>query len=123
MANIVWSPDEMVKFTLVDRGDGTFAFPTYAAASSAQVAAVASAKATDTIIKASAGQLVSVLVTTTGTNPMQIFDNALAGSGTIIGALPASPAVGTLYTFTMPAANGITVKGNAANPGVTISYL
>ena len=84
--------------------------------------AIAASVATDTVIKASAGRLARVLVTATGTNPMQIFDNATVGSGKIIGALPASPAVGTVYLFGMPAANGITVKGNAANPGVTISW-
>ena len=86
------------------------------------VTAVAASTATDTVIKASAGRLCRVLVTTTGTNPMQIFDNASAGSGTIIGALPASPAVGSVYDFNLPAANGITVKGSASNPAVTISW-
>ncbi len=84
--------------------------------------AVAASVSTDTVIKATAGRLAKVLVTATGTNAMQIFDNATAGSGKIIGALPASPAVGAVYDFQMPAANGVTVLGNALNPGVTISW-
>jgi hypothetical protein len=84
--------------------------------------AVAAATASDTVIKNGVGRLCRVLVTATGTNPMQIFDNASAGSGTVIGCLPASPAVGSTYDFNLPAANGITVKGSATNPGVTISY-
>ena len=84
--------------------------------------AIAAGVATDTVLKAAKGVLCRILVTTTGTNPLQIFDNASAGSGKVIGCLPASPAVGTSVEFIMPAANGITVKGNAANPGVTISF-
>lgn len=84
--------------------------------------AVASGASSNTVIKGSAGTLCRVLVTTTGTNPMNIYDNATTNSGTIIGALPASPAVGSIYDFQMPATNGITVGGNASNPGVTISY-
>jgi hypothetical protein len=86
-------------------------------------AAVAGAAAADTVISPNPGRLCSVLVTVVGANPMQIFDNASAGSGKIIGALAASAPVGTSVIFNMPAANGITVKGSATNPGVTVSYL
>jgi len=85
--------------------------------------AVAAGASSDTIVKATPGRLCRVLVTTTGTNPMAIWDNASGHTGTIIGALPASPAVGTTYDFNLPAANGITVQGNAANPAVTISFI
>lgn len=78
--------------------------------------------AADVVVKASAGRLCRVLVTTTGVTPLQIYDNATAGSGTIIGALPASPALG-IYDFQLPAANGITIKGSATNPAVTVSFL
>ena len=87
-----------------------------------QVRAIAAGASSDTVVKASEDRLVRVLVTTTGTNPMQIFDTASAGSGTTIGCLPATPAVGTSYLFDMPASAGITVKGHASNPAVTISY-
>lgn len=80
------------------------------------------ANAANVVVKASAGRLFRVLVTTTGANPMLIYDNATTNSGTIIGALPASPAVGTIYDFEMPAANGITIAGSATNPAVTVSY-
>jgi hypothetical protein len=63
--------------------------------------------ATGTAIKASAGTLVKVLVTTSGSAATLIYDNASANSGTVIGAIPASPAVGTVYTFGSTAANGI----------------
>jgi hypothetical protein len=87
-----------------------------------QTAAIAAGTATDTTVKAGPGRLCRVLVTTTGTNAMQIFDNASGHSGTILGALPANPTVGQVYSFQMPAQSGITVKGDANNPGVTISF-
>jgi len=61
-------------------------------------------------------------VTVTGTHAMVIWDNASGHTGTIIGALPANPAVGQVYDFQMPAAAGITVQGDANNPGVTIGW-
>ncbi len=82
---------------------------------------IAAGVAANTVIKATPGRLVRVLVTATGTNPMQFFDNASAASGTIIGALPASPAIGTVLLLDMPALQGITAGGNAANPAVTVS--
>lgn len=79
--------------------------------------------ATDTVIKASSGYLNSVLVTATGTNALNIFDNASGHSGTQIGLVPANASVnGVPFTFKNPAANGITVQGNSNNPGVTISW-
>jgi len=83
---------------------------------------VAASTATDTVIKASPGRLCRVVVTATGANPMSIWDNASGHTGTIIGQLPASPAVGSVFDFNLPAANGITVQGSATNPGVTIGY-
>lgn len=84
--------------------------------------AIAAGVATDTVIKASPGRLCRILVTTAGANALLVYDNATAGSGTVIGALAAAAAAG-IYDFQMPASAGITVKGNAANPAVTISYL
>lgn len=85
--------------------------------------AIASGTAGNTVVKASAGRICNILITTTNTNPMQVFDNSTTNSGTVIACLPASPTVGTTYTFNMPAANGITVGGSATNPGVTISWI
>jgi hypothetical protein len=85
--------------------------------------AIAAGTSADTVVKATPGRLCKVLVTTTGTNPMSIWDNASGHTGTVIGAFAASPTVGTVASFDMPAANGITVQGNAANPAVTISFI
>ncbi len=84
--------------------------------------ALAASASSNTVIKASAGRLARVLVTVSGTGEMDIYDNASTNSGTKIGVVPASAAVGSVYDFQMPAANGITVAGSASNPGVTISW-
>lgn len=84
---------------------------------------IAANTAANTVIKSTPGRLCRVIVTTSAANPMSIFDNASAASGTIIGQLPATPAVGAVYDFQTPAANGITVGGSATNPGVTITFL
>lgn len=83
---------------------------------------IAAGKATDTLLKSESGLLKRILVTTVGTNPLQIQDaNATGNSGDVIGALAASAAIGP-YDFEMPTAVGILVKGNAANPAVTVSF-
>lgn len=83
---------------------------------------IAASTATDTVVKASSGRICKVLITTLGTGTCLIYDNASAGSGDLVGSIPASAAVGTIYDFDIPCTNGITVKGNANLPAVTISY-
>lgn len=98
---------------------------TGAASSSSSTAAVAAGTAANTVISANAGRLCRVMITTAGTtaNSCLIYDNATEGSGVIIGAFLRNTAVGTIKDFQLPAANGITVAGNAANPAMTISFM
>ena len=84
--------------------------------------AVAAATAANTVIKASAGRLCRVLVTTAGTVDLKIYDNATTASGTVIGYIPSSAVLGASYDIQMPAAKGITVGGASGNAGITISY-
>lgn len=84
--------------------------------------AIAAGVTANTIVRGSSGRLARMLVTATGTNQMNIFDNAASPTGTIIGLVPANAAVGTLIDCQAPAANGITVAGNSNNPGVTIFF-
>lgn len=81
------------------------------------VAAAASAVA----IKAGPGRLVSVLVTTLGTAGLT-FQDGLTATGTVIGSLPASAAVGTVYRFDMPAAVGIFCNAGTNTPAVTVGW-
>ena len=68
------------------------------------------------------GYLGTVIVTTIGTSALFIYDNANGvASGTIIGVVAASAAVGP-YNFFMPAKVGIYVAGGAGTPAVTVSY-
>lgn len=76
----------------------------------------------DSVIKAAPGFLYKVLITATGTGITLIYDNATAGSGVVIGAIPANPVAGTVYTFNAPAAAGITTKGGANNCAYTAFY-
>jgi hypothetical protein len=83
---------------------------------------IAAGKASDTVVFGSGGFLASVLVTATGTNQMNFYDNASAGSGGIVGIIPASAAVGTITQCKAPCGTGCTAKGNSNNPGVTVFY-
>lgn len=75
-------------------------------------------------IKASAGALWSVVVTALGTAATTLYDNASAASGTALLTIPASAAVGTIYSFPggAPAANGIFADQVANAPSITIYY-
>lgn len=79
------------------------------------------------VLKAAPGRLCRVLVTTatTAAQNITIFDNASAGSGTIIGIIPGGATVGQFFDFAMPAFNGITVGQNAslAAGAITVSFI
>jgi hypothetical protein len=78
------------------------------------------------VIKAAPGRLCCVLVTTatTASQAITFYDNATAGSGTVIGVIPGGTTAGTVYTFLMPANNGITIGQNAslAAGQITVSF-
>ena len=80
--------------------------------------------AANTVVSAAPGRLCRVLVTTAGAGAgnVLIFDNATTNSGTVIGVIPATIAIGTYYTFEMPAANGITVANVVSGPVLTVTY-
>ncbi|HEX7735230.1 MAG TPA: hypothetical protein VF458_10205 [Ktedonobacteraceae bacterium] len=84
--------------------------------------AIAAGVAANTVVKASPGRLARILVTTSGANALNIFDNSSSPSGTQIALVSAAAAAGTLIDCQAPALNGITVQGNATNPAVTIFY-
>jgi hypothetical protein len=84
--------------------------------------AVAAAAAAALIGAAEPGRLFKVTVTTLGTAALNFYDNATTNSGTILLAIPASAAVGTIYTVDMPTANGIWCASGANSPAVTVSY-
>jgi len=75
-----------------------------------------------TVVRNSAGRLATVIVTTSGPAQLNIYDNASQASGTIIGAIPANAAVGSVYAFNSPAALGIVANSVASCCSVTICY-
>jgi hypothetical protein len=80
--------------------------------------------AANTVVKARAGRLRNVLVTTAGTGAGQVnfYDNATTNSGTIVGAIPATVSIGTWYTFQMPVGAGIVCANVANGPVLTVSF-
>jgi hypothetical protein len=59
-------------------------------------------------VKASAGRLLKVIITTTmSAAATTIYDNASAASGTILFVIPASATAGTIYDVNLPALAGI----------------
>lgn len=90
-------------------------------------AVVASGATTNTLVKTGPGTLGRVLVTSTnGAAAINIYDANTPASGavtgTIIGVVPASAAVGSIYTFGMPFESGCLVAGAATNGALTISF-
>jgi len=75
-----------------------------------------------TAVKSSAGRLASVIVINTGSAQLNFYDNATQASGTPIGAVPANAAVGSVYSFNAPAANGIVANSVASCCSVTVCY-
>jgi hypothetical protein len=88
-----------------------------------KTAAIAGNAAATIVVKATPGRVINALVTVAGTTTATtIYDNAGAGSGTILALIPAATAVGTQITIDMPAANGITVVQGASSVGFTLGY-
>jgi hypothetical protein len=77
----------------------------------------------NTVVKSASGRLCRVLVTQSGTgSAVQLFDNSTTNTGTVIGIVPATAAVGSVFVFDTPAVNGITAGGSSTGPAVTVSY-
>ncbi len=86
--------------------------------------AQAANSAANTVIKGSPGWLYHAIVTTLGTAGLTIYDNATTNAGTPLLVIPASAAVGTIYSFPSGARalNGITSAGVLNCPAVTFHY-
>jgi hypothetical protein len=85
-------------------------------------AVVAANTASNTVIKASSGVLCTVTVTTLGTAGISFFDSPTTNAGTVLLSIPASAAVGTIYTLNGAATTGITAAGVTNCPGLTVFY-
>jgi hypothetical protein len=86
--------------------------------------AAIAAGASTTTIKAAPGRVIAATVTAAGTSTdnITIYDNASAGSGTILAVIAGGGTIGTRFVIDAPALNGITVVNVASGPAVTIGY-
>ena len=75
-----------------------------------------------TVIKGAPGTLCTVVITAAGTASLQIFDNATAGSGTLLLTSPATTTLGQIFNVFGAAMNGITALGATGTPGFTVFY-
>ena len=83
---------------------------------------IAAATSANTQVRKAPGMLRRIIITAVGTAAVMVYDNgANTVSGTIIGALPASAAIGP-YEFECPCNSGIVVAGNAALPAMTVIW-
>jgi hypothetical protein len=80
------------------------------------------ASSSDQVVSALPGSIVKVIPMTAGSAATSIYDNATAGSGTLLLTIPATPTVGVPYTLNLPCANGITIKGAANTSAVGVSF-
>lgn len=107
----------MAKFGIVTDYDDA-GYPMVAAFTQAIAAG-----ASTTTLKAGPGRVCKVSVTAAGTasDNLTIYDNASAGSGTVIAVIPGG---GTLqvYDISLPAFSGITVVNVASGPAVTVGW-
>ena len=75
------------------------------------------------LISKNPGRLQRVLVTTSAAHNWTFYDsNDATKTGTIIGYVPNSTAVGTVLDFQMPAALGIVAVPDAAGTACTVSF-
>ena len=64
-----------------------------------------------------AGRLARVIVTAVGPHPPVFVDGTDS-----LAFIPASAAVGTVYTVQIPITTGLTLTGSATNPGLIVTY-
>jgi hypothetical protein len=76
-----------------------------------------------TIIKNLPGKLCRIVVTATGTGPLNIYNNATgANTGMVLGTVPANAQPGQSFDCHMPASAGISCPVQANNPAVSVSF-
>jgi hypothetical protein len=83
---------------------------------------IAAGTAGNTVVKGAPGRLAKIIVTALGTSAMSFYDNASAATGQPDFTIPASAAVGSIYSVGCVMLYGIVAGGNAANPGVTVTF-
>lgn len=80
--------------------------------------------AANTVIMTGVGRLCTVIVSVAGagTGGVTFFDNATTNSGLVVGYVPATIAVGTLYLFNFPVQLGLVCQNVLSGPVLTVSW-
>lgn len=76
--------------------------------------------ATTTLVKTGTGVLHAITINTTAAAIITIYDSLL-GSGTKIGTIAASPAIGSTFRFDVAFITGLTIV-TAGSSDITVSY-
>lgn len=90
---------------------------------SSTVAVGAGGGAAAVVVKASPGRLCRVLVTATGSANLLFYDNASAGTGTVIGVVPSTAVLGQTFDIQAPAVNGIVAEQASGSPACTVQIV
>lgn len=83
--------------------------------------AQAVAAATATAVLSGAGRLCKVIVVTSGSAAITLYDNT-AASGTVACIIPANPTVGAVYDVQIPVTTGIYAGGTTNTSALTVTY-
>ena len=73
-------------------------------------------------LKASAGRLARVVVTTLTATASTIYDSSALAAGTILFVIPTAAPIGTIYMIDLPYVNGLTVQSTGSTGAVTVGY-
>lgn len=120
--NPLSSTNPLATTTTASQGAGASGYSsTWSVQQSLTNRAVAAGAGT-TVIKAFPGTLTTVVITAAGTASLQIFDNASAGSGTLLLTSPATTTLGQIFNVFGAAVNGMTALGASGTPGFTVFY-
>jgi len=102
-----------LKVTIVGGNTGAISTNTTAVAAAAAAAAV----------KATAGRIYSITVTTIGTAQVLLYDNATTSTGTVVGVIPANAPPGDLPIYaSKPFSTGLWAATGGGSPAFTVAY-
>lgn len=85
-------------------------------------AVAAGTGAGNVVVSAVPGRLVKIVVVTTNTAAISLYDNASTNSGTVLFTVPANAGSGTIYSLDIPTVNGIVAAQVNNSPTLIVTY-
>lgn len=86
------------------------------------IASVTAQTAGAAAVVTGSGRLCRIITTSAATAGILFYDSTTQAAGTVIGAVPAGAAVGTMYSPELPFANGVYPAGAINTPACTVGY-